>query len=546
MRPIPAVRLSVRTLVAPLMAVALLPGLAQAVPPAFNPGINQAQVQVPFTIPVDTPTGAEVFLVQVGDLDGDGVPELAIGLPDGVVGDATGRVVVADGADGSLLFTVIGGPGTQRFGQAVAAVGDRDGDGLPEIAIGAPGSVGSSQPGSVTLVDGATGVAAWTVSGDLPGDLYGYALTAVDDNDLDGVADLLVGAPLDAGGGLEAGRLALLSTDDGVQLHELSGAPGDLLGQDMDHEPNPMASASQLGNPGAGYFVQLSATGLAVQQTVTSSGSLDAFGSRVAVFDDLDGDGVPEVLASTDPVSVAGSVRVHDGATGALVHELSAATVGSGFGRALASLGDVDGDGVGDFAVGEPLSDVNGNDSGTVHVFSGADFSALRVIHGSAGGRFGAALCAAGDVNQDGLGDLLVSSRDPVGGGAEVSCLTFSRWSVVGVGTPGTPGLPNLTGHGGLLPGTPVTLRVGNALAQAPVSLVIGSAVFYDTLHDVISPIPESIVPLTTSAFGEASYDFVWPAGVAPGTVMAYQARIADAGAAHGEALSPAITSEAP
>jgi hypothetical protein len=170
----------------------------------------------------------------LGDLDGDGVPDLAVGAwldDDG--GSARGAVWVlflhADGtvkAAQKISATAGGFSGVldnqDVFGWSVAALGDLDGDGVPDLAVGASGDDdGGSARGAVWVLflhaDG-TVKAAQKISAPAGGfsgvldtdDLFGSSVAALGDLDGDGVPDLAVGARLDDDGGSNRGAVWVL------------------------------------------------------------------------------------------------------------------------------------------------------------------------------------------------------------------------------------------------------------------------------------------------------------------------------------------------
>ena len=127
---------------------------------------------------------------------------------------------------------------------------------------------------------------------------------------------------------------------------------------------------------------------------------------------DVNSDGVPD-LAVGSPGQRA--VVILSGVTGARLHTLRSPSpqVGANFGATLVEMGDGDGDGVHDFAVGAPGQDVGSCcDQGQVTVFSGVDGTRLLTLppRPQPGANFGTALTSVGDINGDGVPDLAVSA----------------------------------------------------------------------------------------------------------------------------------------
>ncbi|MCB9899273.1 MAG: FG-GAP repeat protein [Planctomycetes bacterium] len=151
--------------------------------------------------------------------------------------------------------------------------------------------------------------------------------------------------------------------------------------------------------------------------TASGAGGADShYGTSVAQLHDVDGDGHAEFLVGSpgdDDVGVdSGSVIVVDGKNGSIVYERHGAA-GDELGTSVANLGDVDGDGIDDFAAGRPGRDFNGADAGGVVVYSGADGLILwSKTWSQAGARAGSVVAAAGDVDGDGRGDVLVGAPD--------------------------------------------------------------------------------------------------------------------------------------
>lgn len=334
--------------------------------------------------------------VALGDVDGDGVPDLVSGAPRSAPGGllAAGSVRAVSGATDDPLWTRDGAEIDGLLGSALAMLGDLDGDGASEIAAGAPGEAAGA--GRVHVLDGRTGAVLRSATG-APADGLGASLAFLGDRELDGRPDLAAGAPL-AGSG--AGRVLVLSLP-GLGFEEaLDGAPGDALGTalaaagDLDGDGRADAAAGAPG-AGAGRVALWRADGSLTFLDGASAG--EGFGAALAGGFDADLDGLPDLLAGAPRASVAGLAAAGrvEWISGIDLSRriLPGSEEGSELGAALASPGDLDGDGRADAAIGVPGA--AGGD-GRVEI-RGGDRALLGWEEGPSGGRarFGAALAAA-------------------------------------------------------------------------------------------------------------------------------------------------------
>ena len=146
-------------------------------------------------------------IARAGDTDADGVPEVLVGAP-GHSADA-GAAYLYEGGAGTLLgsFSGLGLTGGDRFGSAVAPLGDLDRDGHGDFAVGAPYGTGSIFSGYARIFSGATlSQYMFTAYGGTPGELFGSALAiGPGDPNGDGWPDLLAGRPYASTYGSAAG-----------------------------------------------------------------------------------------------------------------------------------------------------------------------------------------------------------------------------------------------------------------------------------------------------------------------------------------------------
>jgi len=342
-----------------------------------------------FTLDSPNPQAWAAFgcSVAVGDVDADGTGDVAVGAygQDVASNIGQGRVYIFSGANGSLLFA-LDTPNPQSvavFGHSVA-VGDVDGDGREDVAVGAPGE---GAGGRAYVFSGLDGSILFALASPNPQALFGFSLT-VGDTDGDGLADIAVTALENVGGNAEQGR-----------VYVFSGATGSLL------------FALDTPNPQVGAY----------------------FGHSSAAVGDVNGDGKGDIAVGAHGEDVGGNqyqgrVYAFSGADGSLLLTLDTpnSQASAVFGYWVA-VGDVNGDGKGDIAVGAHREDVGGNESqGRVHVFSGADGSLLLTMDSpnpQARGTFGTPV-AVGDVNGDGREDVAVGApQEGMGGRAYVFSL---------------------------------------------------------------------------------------------------------------------------
>lgn len=152
--------------------------------------------------------------------------------------------------------------------------------------------------------------------------------------------------------------------------------------------------------------------------TVNGNSGGDSYGWSVNEAGDINGDGVKDFIVgavgdSNDLTPNTGSVTVHSGADGSMIHVRYGQNNGDLFGHSASGAGDVNNDGYDDFIVGAPNNSASGFLDGRAQVFSGLDGSILYSIDGAPNSGpdfFGWDVCGAGDLNGDGYADFAVSA----------------------------------------------------------------------------------------------------------------------------------------
>jgi hypothetical protein len=359
-------------------------------------------------------------------------------------------------ANASTLLDPLPEPSTTRFGQAIVVMGDLNGDGVPDLAVAAPfqdGDFDSTQSsygkpqnvGKIFLVDGAN----LSILNELNdpefeqiqllhfGGQIGASMATIADLNGDGVADLIAGVPhhiADSDDGEEAinaGEAFVFSGKDGAVLFTLSDPTAEEDGKmgtavaglgDVDGDLVPdlvvgvpgkdIGGEDGIANVGLAYVFS-GTTGLAVRTlNHPDKGGAEAgaaFGAAVANAGDVDGDGVSDILIGAPG---EGHVFVFSGKTGTLLFDIASPNPEEhhSFGAAVAGGKDFNRDRKPDFVVGAPYQD---GLRGVAYIFNGSDGSLQRTLlprKRQTFAKFGTSLCVADNLTGDRHPDIAVGA----------------------------------------------------------------------------------------------------------------------------------------
>ncbi len=353
---------------------------AQTLPPVHSPDLVEGG-------------GFGRRVANVGDVTGDGVTDLLVGAHHAPYEgyDQVGRAYLVDGRTGYVIYGFrprhLESP--TLFGADVAGLGDVTGDGVPDLGIGA---AEEGDSGAVYVIDGARGTTVRVIPRPVPG-AFGHALATTGDVTGDGVPDLVVGAYKTS---WSTGAAYVYDGATGDLVHTLSSPAPQLDGRfgrtvagglDVTGDGiSDWAVAATFNDENGGMlrdgrvYLYDGATG-ALARTLASPmpGASGAFGVSVRLCSDMTGDGRAEMLVGASRedgagVQNAGRAYLFDGASGDTLFTLTSPRPEEDgwLGEDATCLPDVDGDGVPDVAISAPGETAGAFRAGVVYVVSGA------------------------------------------------------------------------------------------------------------------------------------------------------------------------------
>jgi len=387
-------------------------------------------------------------VASVGDVDGDGVGELLVGAEhedSGAYGGGVAYLLGAGDASLSSARAVLPGEASSDGAGVALAGGDLDGDGWPDLVVGAAGQdEGATNGGAAYVIWGpVTGQvlladADLVVLGDVEDEELGAWIATSGDQDGDGADELGAGAAsagagrvvLVAGGAsgdVEASdALARLDGDvDGDEFGAALDGGRDVDGDGLDDWL--VGAPAQDGGAGAAHLFHGPVIGDVHALDAYASwtvGTSDRVGESVALVPDSDGDGLADALIaapSADPTSLqAGSVYLVLGsAMGAVdlsdaVARIDGPSGTDYLGRVLGSCADITGDGLDELVVGTQSG--WSSQEGIVYVLTEAPEGTAEVSDIAAGSLYGGyydqvgPFGCPGDWSGDGIGDIALGA----------------------------------------------------------------------------------------------------------------------------------------
>ena len=323
----------------------------------------------------------------LGDVNGDGRNDILIGAPGETTNNGAAFLWYGNADVTHSPAKSWYGDADERFGFSVAAIGDVNGDGDPDFAIGAPlANAPGAVSGRICIFYGGSTLPTTPdliIGGQNSGDQFGFSIAAAGDFNGDGKDDFIVGAPYYSAGGIDIGAAYIIYGATGDPSSDLADATllvGEVAGDNFGWSVCP-----------AGNFMGGTEESVAVGAPFSDSyGGMDA-----------------------------GVVYVFEGAAtpnSTIDHTLSigGTAYSSRYGWVVRNAGRWDSDTYDDLAVGAPAHNSPGTDAGRVEIIFGGTSPASTgdryATGGNAGDQLGYSLDNMGDFSGNNRDDLLIGA----------------------------------------------------------------------------------------------------------------------------------------
>ena len=397
-----------------------------------------------------------------GDVNDDGYADVLIGAPfnnDNGTGSGAAYLVLGSASPGDLDLSAVAAKYSEDVEQSyvgwrVSGAGDVNADGFDDILVGVPfPGMDSTFPGAAYLVLGSGSPAGASLSaadayyeGESAGCYAGMSVSNGGDVNGDGFGDVLVGAQNNASGLSGAAYLILGSTSPSDLA--LASADAQYVGEDAGDNASTVSDAGDVDGDGLGDLLVGAVGGinagevagaayLVLGSASPGSGSLSAAdakyygeatsdyaGYALSSAGDVNGDGLADVVVGAYSNNAGGTyagavylilgIESPSGGPLASADAKYTGQVNEQVGLSVSDAGDMDGDGFADFVVGGPNGGSWGGVAyvvlGTPGPVGGSLVTEAVTFTGSASERAGSSVSGAGDVNLDGLGDLVIGA----------------------------------------------------------------------------------------------------------------------------------------